>query len=384
MTTVHLVYPHGARISAPHAIGRKLGERLAGRYRVVYHDVDEARTIEPGPDEVLLGHPRPAPWTVFRRSARRRGWRRVLAMFPYNHGDLWQVSFANPIVRRCDLVLAITGNHWFETIDASPFRHWRPKMIHLDLAVDPVDFPRVKHAFAPPGRRRFLYVGHTLWYKNTAFLGEIARRMPETEIGWCGTGAKIPHLVPHGRVDFSTPEGRAVITAYDFLLTVGRADSNPTTILEAAAWGLVPVCTPESGYAGHAGIPTVPLGDAASAVVVLRDLQHASGARLEALRAANDAALRTHFTWERFAGQVAAAIESSASPPLGPEPRWERVRLQLAALASPYSPIRPRSLWTGVRTLARSMDAGRRARAWHRTRRAARPPGAGGGDERPG
>src|SRR5512132_2659791 len=84
VTTIHLVYPHGPSISCPDAIGRHLGERLRPHFQVLQYDWDETRALEPGPDDVLLGHPHPAPWTIFRRSARKAGWRRIVPMTPFN------------------------------------------------------------------------------------------------------------------------------------------------------------------------------------------------------------------------------------------------------------------------------------------------------------
>src|SRR3990172_11633780 len=145
--------------------------------------------------------------------------------------------------------------------------------------------------------------------------------MPESEISWGGSAKDgIPGLEPLGRLDFASEHGRAIVAEHDFLLTVGSSDPNPATILEAAAWGLVPVCTRESGYSGYPGIPNVPLGDVRGALEILRGLQAAPAERLEELRAANDRLLDTHFTWDRFAGQVVEAIQSTTSPPLPPPP----------------------------------------------------------------
>ena len=52
----------------------------------------------------------------------------------------------------------------------SPFHHWEPKIVHLDLAIDRVDFPFIKEHFNPDEKRRFLYIGHTAWCKNITFL----------------------------------------------------------------------------------------------------------------------------------------------------------------------------------------------------------------------
>jgi glycosyltransferase involved in cell wall biosynthesis len=341
MRTVHFVYPHGERIATPFAIGRNVGQRLAQRYRVIHYDLTETGVIRPGPDDVLLGHPYQAPWTIFRRSARQRGWKRIIAISPFAHGDLIQCAFEDPILRRCDLYLAITGRYWFETIETSDFAHWRPKMVHLDLSIDRHDYPPLKHVFNPPGKRRFVYIGHTGWFKNTQYLSEIARRMPETEISWIGIGEPIVGVRARGVVDFATAHARQLVSEHDFLITVGKSDANPTTILEAMAWGLLPVCTPQSGYAGYAGIENVPLGDPDAAVAKLRALQAAPEAQLLAIQRANWQRLDDYFNWDRFTNQVIEGIESDASPAMLPEPLSRKMRLRWAAMTSPYSLMRP-------------------------------------------
>ena len=344
MTTVHLVYPYGDRISAPHAIGRNLAQRLRARYNynVLHYDFHVGGVIKPGPDDVLLGHPHPIPWSIFRRSARLHGWKRVIAMFPYSHGDAVQTAFADALMRRCDLFLAITGRYWFETMPQSLYSHWVPKAVHLDLAVDRGAFPVVKDALAPPGKRKFLYIGHGGWQKNPGYLAKIAELMPEAEFSWIGeAAAPIRGLKPLGKQDFRTDAAKRLVAEHDFTITVSRSDANPTTILESMAWGLIPVCTPQSGYSGYEGIPNVPLGDPAAAVGVLRRLQQVPAEELERLRRVNWKMLDAHFNWDRFASQVAGAIESTASPPCGHEPLGRKIRLRWAALQSPYSIYRP-------------------------------------------
>lgn len=344
--TIHWVYPHGDAISCPHAIGRKVAERLRRRFAVAQYDWDDTRAIAPAPGDVLLGHPHPCPWTVFRRSARRPGWSRVLVMSPYHHGDCVQVAWLDPIVRRSDAYLALTGNFWFASLDRSPFSHWRPRMTHVDLAVDRGDFPALKRRFNPPGRRRFLYIGHSGWQKNPRYLREIARAMPEASFAWIGAGpAALPGFRALGAMDFRAPEARRAVADHDFLLTVGRADANPATVLEAMAWGLIPVCTRESGYAGHPGIPNVPLADAASAARVLRDLQDAPEERLLEMQALNWEALERRFTWDRVAAQVVAAIASEDRPPCAEPSPLRALRIRWASLVSPYAAWRPSNAW---------------------------------------
>jgi glycosyltransferase involved in cell wall biosynthesis len=336
---IHLVYPHGLRVSAPDSIGRHLGERLEERYEVVYHDWPVRGVIKPEPGDVLLGHPHPAPGTIFRRSAREPGWTRVLMMAPYNH-DLRQVAFEESVISDCDLFLAITGPYWFGSVAISRCAHWGPKMIHLDLAVDRSEFPVLAREFRPAGERTFAYIGGTGWVKNTPYLTELARRMPGVRVAWIGAGEpEIDGLESLGPADFSTEEGRAMVAQFDFMVTLGKADANPTTILEAMAWGLLPVCTPQSGYVGIPSITNVPLDNPEEATAVLARLNRLPVERLLALQAANWRLLDEHFNWERFADQVIAAIESDASPPLGPESFGRRILFACSGSLSPYRPL---------------------------------------------
>jgi glycosyltransferase involved in cell wall biosynthesis len=356
MTTLHFIYPHGPFISAPHSIGRHVAPRLQGRYEVLQYDWDDTRVIDPGPDDILLGHPHPAPWTVFRRSAKRRGWKRTIALFPYNH-DPRNVAFFDSTVSRCDLVLAMTGNFWFDSILTSPFWHWAPKMIHVDMAIDRSEFPVIKTRFNPPGSRRFLYIGYTNWQKNTRYLSKLAKRAPGCEISWMGSGRRgIRRLTKLGPQDFSSEKSRRLVAEHDFLLMVGRADSNPTTILEAMAWGLVPVCTPTSGYIGYPGIPNVPLDDAVAGVNMLESLQTVPETRLLEMQMANWRILNAHFNWDRLVGQILAAIQSQASPSIRGGSVWRRTGFRAVALKSPLATVR--RLRSNLRLLVRRPNSG--------------------------
>jgi glycosyltransferase involved in cell wall biosynthesis len=350
--TAHVVYPAGPAISAPLAIGRHLLQRLGERFHVVHHEWDEVRVVRPGPDDILIGHPHPAPWTVFRMSSMVPGWKRILVLCPYSHGSTGQVAFLDAVVGRADVFLAITGPYWARRVGEGPFRHWASKLVPLDLAVDRHDFPRIKAGFAPPGKRRFVYVGNTIPPKNVDYLAAIARAMPEAEIAWLGGGRAIEGVRALGFHDFATRPAQEILARFDFLVTVGSSDANPTTILEAMAWGLVPVCTPQSGYEGEPGIPNVPLDDVAGAVAALRSLQQAPAGRLEALREANDAQLATRFTWERFLSRVDEAVNSDARLPGHPAPIGARMRIRLAAATSRYSPLRPANALELLRAIA--------------------------------
>lgn len=360
---VHLIYPHGPSVSTPDAIGRELGARLERSFEVSYHDWTDRGIIRPSPGDVLLGHPHPSPHTIFRRSAKQPGWARVLLLSPFNHADLSQVAFVDECIRDCDRYLAITGNYWFSTIAKSPCAHWAPKMIHLDLAVDERDFPPVKQSFAPARQRSFVYIGHTGRLKNTSYLTAIAQRLPGVRFGWIGKGPRpIRGLEQLGPVDFSTDGGRRLVSEFDFMVTVGHSDANPTTILESMGWGLIPVCTPQSGYTGIESVPNVPLRDANAAAEILAALNSAPTERLHEFREANRGLLRTHFNWDRFAAQVIDAIVSDESPAVGPEPWARRVRFALATVASPLGPVANCAVGRLARRARRALNSFRAAR----------------------
>jgi glycosyltransferase involved in cell wall biosynthesis len=344
---IHLVYPHKPRISAPDAIGRHLGQRLEQAYRVIYHDLESLQAIHPSSDDVLLGHAMPSPFTCFRQSLKQPGWQRVLLITPYSHGDPQYNAYIDRFIGQCDMYMAITGNFWFRTIQDSIFSHWLPKMVHLDMAVDRNDFPVLKNGFNPPGQRKFVYIGVYKACKNLSYLNQIAARFPAAKIDWIGTGRSFSHLKPRGAYDFSTPEAKKLIQSYDFLITVGSSDANPTTILEAMSWGLVPVCTQQSGYADYDGIVNLPLDDLESAVKILNNLQALPEDRLRAMQQDNWRALDNHFNWERFSNQVIEAVESEASPAVMPISTHRRWLIRWAELKSVYA------IWRRPRHLSR-------------------------------
>ncbi len=78
-----------------------------------------------------------------------------------------------------------------------------------------------------------------------------------------------------------TRKQKNLIKKYDFLITVGSSDANPTTILEAMAWGLIPVCSVQSGYEGFSGIRNISIDDMEDAVATINKLQSVSEEQLK-------------------------------------------------------------------------------------------------------
>jgi glycosyltransferase involved in cell wall biosynthesis len=317
--TIHLVYPHQNKISAPDVIGYVLSQALSSLGPVITYNCDSIGKIVPKPNDILIGHPHPFPFTIFRRSLNNTNWSRIIILQPFNL-DVNQVGYIDSIIDRCDRFLAITGKYWFNRIDQSCLTRWSPKMVHIDLAVDRNNFPKIKKVFNLPGQRKFIYIGNDNPVKNVSFLSKIAQVLPEYSFSWAGKGKKRVGLHQLGQIDFSSKHGKELIAQYDFMITVGTADANPTTILEAMSWGLVPVCTPTSGYENVPGIVNVPTNDLEGAVSVLRHLQNAPEEELLTFVNLAEELLTTHFNWDRFSEQVIRVLMTDDSPILSKYP----------------------------------------------------------------
>jgi len=331
--TIHLIYPHGNVVSAPNSIGRNLGKRLSELYNVLYYDIQGIGLIIPGNNDILLGHAWPT-MSLFRRSLQQSGWNRVILLQPYCHGD-YQDAFVDLFINKCDLFLAITGNYWFNDIKYSKYKHWLPKMRHIDLAINRRDFSVIKYSFNPPGKRKFVYIGSNKDYKNIGYLSRLAQELFEYEFAWIGVKERIPYLKSLGCMDFSKKEAKDLLSQYDFMITVGKADGNPTTILESMGWGLIPICTPQSGYEGFSGIPNIPLDRPKEAAAILRELQLIDEVKLLEMQQKNWHLLDTHFNWERFTQDVVDAIESRESPACLPLSKTKRIFLFYKSLKYP-------------------------------------------------
>lgn len=335
---VHLVYPASDAIKTPFAIGRELAQRIEQRYPVQIHDHRARYAITPQPGDVLLGHPTWEPDTVFNASVVKPGWKRKLCLHPFAPGDLHQVAHLDTILPYCDQFLAITGPFWYNELPATHCRHFAPKTVHIDLAVNRQHFPPVKSSFNPPGKRTFLYIGNHPWYKNMPYLDKLAKLLPEFNFSWIGSEKKrYQHLKQLGKRDFDNPVARELAASFDFLITVGRADANPTTILEVMAWGLIPVCTPQSGYEDIEGIINIPLDKPEEACVILKSLQNVDDATLRNWQSHNWENLDRQYNWDRFSAQILEAIDSESSPKMYPKKPLDSMLLAFYRFISPNS-----------------------------------------------
>jgi glycosyltransferase involved in cell wall biosynthesis len=356
---IHVVYPHLERITPPDVIGHRLGQLLQTMGQVRLHDHQKSICIQPQAGDVLIGHADPCPYTTLRWSWRQPGWRlRVLlqpfSLDPAEHGHL------DDLIDSCDWFLALSGDHWMRRLAHSRYAPFLPKIRQLDLGLDLNDFPRLKARLAPPGQRRWLYIGNDHPGKGVDVLDRLAQAMGQ-RIDWVGPhrrGAhrRYPHLNLLGPQDWTTRAAQRLLAEHDFVLMVGAFDACPTVVLEAMAWGLVPVCTPTTGYEGAPGVLPIDTTCVQAALETLNRYQHEPASVLEAVREAGLATLQQRYTWSRFAQEVTSTLADRPVPCINTAlmdtniasrlPRWNR-----ACLATLIRNLVPRSLLPWLRIL---------------------------------
>lgn len=296
----HVVYPYDpSRDAAPWSIGNHLVEALRARGDVRVYDW--ASRVIPEPvtrHDVLIGHPHPESGRAF-GGALTKDWARKIAITPWG-GRVLTEALVDDCMPYVDKVALICGPYWAERIPA----RWRFKSLAVDMAIDASRFPRVKEEFNPPGQRGYLYIGCTEPCKGTDYLERLISMVPG-RWGHFGPG-RVHGAIEHGYAAFWDDAALSIVKEYDFLVHCGRNDANPTTVLEAACWGLIPLCTPTSGWGEDVSVALCGKNPTAAAEdlgywqdINPADLEHAS------------AALRHNaktYTWDRFTSKILSLL----------------------------------------------------------------------------
>lgn len=318
MTTIHIVYPHGDRISTPDSIGRNLGLWFSKTHEVALHDWLSWRPIKPKPGDILIGHAHPNPITTFRLSMKDPRWSQVILLQPFTTYSP-HMAYLEHVVSHVDKFAAITGKFWSKQLEMSPYVRWKSRFFPVELAVNTQDFPHLKPTFNPKGQRRFLYIGNSDPCKNLQYFALIANRFGATSFGTIG--AEVSEIQCHGTLDFSRAISKQIVAAYDFLLLTSSADANPTVVLEAMAWGLLPICTPECGYTEADGVIIIPSCEVEKVVSMLETLNNAKNEYLLDLQMRNQSLIRRVFSWEQFCGRIQEiiALPLSREIPITPD-----------------------------------------------------------------
>tara|TARA_R100001530_G_scaffold15451_1_gene13794 strand:+ start:253 stop:1266 length:1014 start_codon:yes stop_codon:yes gene_type:complete len=321
---IYLVYPHDKSRStaAPWSIGYNLSKGLRKRGHLVQcHDWDEQLCVYPdGPDDILIGHPHPEPGKCFRTSM-VAPWKKVISIAPWNGSEEYRRD-QEYVWGKVDHHFAICGGAWYckgamqDAGWAGTYEHDDPESngvisTRLDMAIDSSHFPPLKQSYNAPGERRFLYIGCTVPIKGTEYLAKCNTAFPGMNLGHIGNGT-IPTATHHGYMDLQSDAAKSLISTYDFLIMPGLHDANPTTVLEAMSWGLIPVLSDGCGYSLSGGdyhgyrLARTCTEDAA----LIESLQRVDETTLRDLAAKNRELVSSRYTWQRFIDSVALVLEA--------------------------------------------------------------------------
>ena len=183
-----------------------------------------------------------------------------------------------------------------------------------------------------------------------SILERFSEKLPDIEFAWIGGKKTIKKIKALGRIDFSKQEAKNIVQQYDFMITLGSADANPTTILEAMAWGLIPVCSVQSGYQGFIGIQNISIECIDDSVKTIKFLQSVPEEELKIWQQKNLNVLDNHFNWERFCTQVLKEIENENILQLVETDHKNRLFLFFAEFSSPSFWLRPSNFYKYITT----------------------------------
>lgn len=312
---------------SPFANTKNIYAALARVFSTKLYHLTEQVKIDFKPDDVFLGHPffpytlAEAGVTEFAVSAHRRP--KTLALITPLHCNLDVntshinkafLDHVNTLLPNADILFGIMGKYWWDQWDASPYAHWKSKMIRLDMALDTAKYPFIRKKFNKPGHRKFLYIGRNDPMKGIDFLQALAANSKDCEFGWIGPGPDIPGVKRIAGLIALTPEYMSkVAEEYDFFINTSVADPNPTTVLECMAWGFPVICTPQSGYYETAYIKNVYLNDLNLSVAALKVFQFAPEEEL--VKIVNEArkVVEVEYTWGKLTDMILGVITQKQS-----------------------------------------------------------------------
>lgn len=245
--------PRNSPYSLTWNVGRFLRERAeALGYGFHYVNLDDCADYPIGSDDIVIGH----PWWPdgFMARALKSPARLKFVLQPYQHdivgkNESWWIK---ELVEQANHCFWVTGRYWWDTMEQGLYGEWKAKSTRLDMAVNPILHPLSKTHWNSPNKRKFLCIGSDIPYKGLDMIADLARQ-GGFALGYFGSApyerfANVPQFRHMGGCEF-TPDVQARISnEYDGFISLAHGDANPTTLLETASWGMLPLCNKESGY----------------------------------------------------------------------------------------------------------------------------------------
>lgn len=142
--------------------------------------------------------------------------------------------------------------------------------------------------------------------------------MPDVELDWYGGDsahalAKLPNVRAFGWLTLNRKVAQKIVDDCDIMINTSISDANPTTLLEARAWGIITACTPQSGYYNDPFFTELDLADIKKSMANLRHLLHDASNEELMLRATKSREeIETRYTWDRFCNTVWTELQKFA------------------------------------------------------------------------
>lgn len=308
---VYAFHPGSDQTCSPFCITNYLYKYLSERAEVTYDVWDSMNIPKADPESVFLGHPNYDPNTIVQQVFRRNiEFRAKCTIHPFHHQMVEANWPFNDISMAADKIFSICGPYWYDTIENTVFRDWKPKMVRLDMAVDCNIWKYRKRKFNDVGKRGIVYIGAAKPEKNLAYLYQIARDMPNVRFRWYGGYSdhpinRLPNVETIGWTDFRNEQVLEELYNFaDIFLNVSISDANPTTLLEfGLAGGLIPICTETSGYWRSPAFINIPHVNT-DAIKIINHWLHEPTEKLAELSASNRVLCEKEYTWDKFCSTV--------------------------------------------------------------------------------
>ncbi|MES2060067.1 MAG: hypothetical protein V4438_03490 [Patescibacteria group bacterium] len=194
-------------------------------------------------------------------------------ILPYCHDARYNASTNGLIEKYGKNLVILSGKIWTDTWDQSPIKPYVKNLLRVNMGIDAGEYPALKKKFNPKGKRKFLYIGQTAWYKNTEELENIAASMPGFEGGYISTGEIKGWKKIASWADLTSEFMVTLAEEYDIFVNVSSADPSPATILEQMCFGFAIAATPESSYE-YDSITKLRTQDTAFNIARLEELQN--------------------------------------------------------------------------------------------------------------
>lgn len=296
---------------------------LKERWDTRLFHLEEDIRIKFGADDIFIGHPffpiknneRGITENAF--SAKKRP--RVKALITPLHCDYSTstqhinkafLDHVEVLSKNCDVLFTFMGEYWWDKWKESIYSHMQKKMIRMDMAIDIHYFPRIKKVFNKPGQRKFLYIGKNDPTKGTTFLSNIAKVYEKGTFGWIGGGNGIDGITRiDGYTELTPDYMEKIALEYDFFISPSVADANPTTILEAMAWGFPVLATSQSGYYESKAITNIYLNDVEKTQAVLDKFQNMDESELKERTDFGRNTVEQKYNWRSVTALVVNEVE---------------------------------------------------------------------------